>query len=236
MRATTASVLGAMLLEVVAARAQTVAQGHCVPDCGPGYVCALDGSCVRVNTSDTVGHSTDDLAVRQQSAARVEQARQLLRLRLEFSYQAVSVESSLETQVYGLSIGLRKQLKEFIGITVQAGGSFGSMQYGHPDNSSIPSSGKLFEGYVELLPSFGPFGRFYAAPAALMGYRGYSVSRLDVVTGLVELRPKWLHEIGGRLGLLLLDEQRLDLSIQATSWPAAQTPYRFMGAAAIEFF
>jgi hypothetical protein len=237
MRSACVAVLGTVLLGNGPARSQPlVTQGHCVPGCRPGYVCALDGHCVNVDTNDPRGNSTEGLAERQQSASRGQEARHLLRIRLELDYQVVSVGDSLQTNVYGLSVGLRKQLLEFMGVAVQVGGSFGSMHYGHPDNSTLPSDGNVFEAYVELLPYFGPFGRFYAAPALLTGYRGYSVSRLAVPDEIVELKPRWLHEVGGRLGLLLLEQERLDLSLQATSWPEKQAPYRFMGAIAIEFF
>ena len=237
MRATVAAALSTILLWVVPARAQDfAAQGHCIPTCGSGYVCALNGNCVRVSTSDTLEHSTEELAERQQSTSRCQQARHMARIRLELDYQHVSIADSLSTNVYGIGVGLRKQLREFIGIAVRVGGSMGSMRYARADNSNMPSSGNVFEAYAELLPYFGPFGRFYAAPALLAGYRGYSVSRLDVYsTGMVELKPKWLHEIGGRLGLLLFEKEQLDLSIQLMSWPETPAPSRLMGAIAIEF-
>jgi hypothetical protein len=192
------------------------------PGCAPGYV--FDGYYCRPATYE----STVDPSVAEEAQALAVRVRSRMQPKFTLDLQGgfALIEPhrwSGTTSVAGLTgamlFGYRRNYQPRSGLLVRGGPILGFAALGEEAASSSSSSSgtksTTMSGFLlEVVPYYGPFGRFYVGPSAFLGYVGFFDDNLWRTTSesAFHLSSGVMLGAGFSAGLLLGDREQTDIN------------------------
>lgn len=213
--------------------AQTIAEiptcqwGNCVTRCEglcpPGSVCGIEGYCVQVKKDPEQAAAEKEQEDRG-AVERRHQARAQPRFVLGVGLGSGEIEGNLATSVYAVELGYRRQLSRVTGLSLHAGAAYGIFTLPRDPQADSEIDSSYSEFWIDVVPYFGPFGRFYVGPALVLGYRHYSDGRLVDGAQTYAYQDRTLLEVGARLGVLFGNREQYDLWLQGCSSFDSVTP------------
>ena len=185
----------------------------------------FDGrDCVPVDDPTPVAQAAADREAEQRLMMRMLERR---RPRFTISLEGVLGMRSggVGTLAAGLHLGYQGQVTPRFGLILRGGVLGGTAMYGTTGDSDpafatkSTSSTSLFGLMLQVVPYFGPFGRFYVGPLGFLGYFSHGRNSLGWGMDTVSLRDGLAGGVGFMGGILLGERERV--AVQFTGMAGA---------------